>query len=112
MPTITSTDKASSATPFRVSRKGDELYAKYGDAHAHCTLKFDPNDPHRALVTDLYGDPKAWVALLDYLGRWADRHAVELSGWVDVTNKHVNSFWKRGFSPRAVLVRREPNGHH
>lgn len=109
MPTLTSTQKPSSVKrPVKISRIGDSLIAFDGEHTASCNLHFDASNPKRVLITDFYGAAYPWAALLNHLAQWSDEERMELSGWVEIQNRHIKSYWKRGFTPRAILIRRDP----
>lgn len=84
---------------YRITKRGDRVTACYG-------IKVDGK---RGLVVDFYGTNAAdWERLLADLLAAADHHDLELSAWVQVGNKNIKYFWKRGFSPQLVLIRRQP----
>ena len=89
---------------YFVSDRDGVITAFYG-------WRMDPVDL-RALVIDFYGSKaRDWMDLLADMNKHADDVGIQLSGWVDVRNKNIEFFWKNGFSPRMVLVRREPETH-
>lgn len=86
---------------YMVAERDGEILAMYGYKQEQGT--------RRALIVDLYGtDAHAWMKLYKYLLDWADRFGIQISGWVSVKNRHIVSFWREGFAPHAVLIRREP----
>lgn len=63
----------------------------------------------RALVVDFYGtNARDWERLLALLLRVSDEERIELSAWVAINNKNLKYFFKRGFAPHFVLIRRQP----